>query len=285
MKKKLLGMWLIWAAIFCMSGCADTAAETVTEPVTPVTQSNETTQETGAAEEVPEEQEPAEKVWIIGTDEDFKPFEYEDENGNLVGIDVDLLEAIAKDQGFLYDLQDVGWDDSVEALEEGWADAMIAGASITDARIAEGWIFSDGYFDLTQCLAVPSDSGITGFDDLKGKRIGVKSGTMSDDYAQEISEKYGFSLDYYMDSMTMQTAVSEKKIDGCFDDKPVIEYNSHMSGLKIKAVDGTEDGLTECGFVIFDENNRELLDAFNKGLANIKENGTYDEIIKKYLGE
>ena len=78
------------------------------------------------------------KKWTIATDTVFIPFEYTDDSGNFVGIDVDVLDAIAKDQGFEYELKSLGWDASIAACQTGQADGMIAGASITDERKESG---------------------------------------------------------------------------------------------------------------------------------------------------
>ena len=78
------------------------------------------------------------KKWTIATDTVFKPFEYTDDSGNFVGIDVDVLDAIAKDQSFEYELKSLGWDASIAACQAGQADGMIAGASITDERKESG---------------------------------------------------------------------------------------------------------------------------------------------------
>ena len=72
------------------------------------------------------------KTWVIATDTVFKPFEYTDASGNFVGIDVDILAAIAEDQGFAYELNSLGWDAAIAACQAGQADGMIAGASITE---------------------------------------------------------------------------------------------------------------------------------------------------------
>ena len=104
------------------------------------------------------------KKWIIASDTVFKPFEYTDASGNFVGIDVDILAAVAADQGFDYELQSLGWDAAIAACQAGQADGMIAGASITEERKASGWIFSDGYYNATQSMTVAADSDIAGFD-------------------------------------------------------------------------------------------------------------------------
>ncbi|MBR5359952.1 MAG: transporter substrate-binding domain-containing protein, partial [Lachnospiraceae bacterium] len=75
------------------------------------------------------------KKWIVSTDTVFKPFEYTNDKNEFVGIDVDLLAAIAEDQGFDYELQSLGWDAAVAAVQAGQADAIIAGATIKQERI------------------------------------------------------------------------------------------------------------------------------------------------------
>ena len=225
------------------------------------------------------------KKWVIATDTAFKPFEYKAEDGNYVGIDIDILDAIAKDQGFEYDLQVLGWDASIAACQAGQADGMIAGASITEERKSSGWIFSDGYYDANQSMAVASDSTIAGFSDLDGKTVAVKTGSMSATYAESLSGDYNFTITYFEDSPTMYQAVVGGQVAAVFDDTPIMASNIKDNGIAMKLVDGTGNEPASYGFAIFDEKNQELVDKFNAGLANIKANGTYDEIIKKYLGE
>lgn len=280
MKKKLLAMLMASAMVFSLVGCgADTAKEEGTATET----TEETTEETTA-----EETDTAaadEKVWVIGTDTSFKPFEYTDDAGNFVGIDVDILAAIAEDQGFKYDLQSLGWDASIAACQAGQADGMIAGASITDERKESGWIFSDGYYDANQCMAVAESSDITGFADLSGKSVAVKTGTMSAAYAESLKDEYGFTITYFEDSPTMYQAVVGGQVAGVFDDTPIMAANIKDSALPMKLVDGTGNDPAQYGFAIFNADNQELVDMFNAGLANIKANGKYDEIVAKYLGE
>ena len=143
------------------------------------------------------------KVWIVATDTVFRPFEYTNEKNEFVGIDVDILAAIAKDQGFEYDLQSLGWDAGVAAVQVGQADALIAGATIKQERIDNGWIFSDGYYDATQTFVVAKDSEIKSFEDLAGKNVAVKNGTAGADFANSIKDKYGFKVTVFEDSPTM----------------------------------------------------------------------------------
>ena len=141
--------------------------------------------------------------WIISTDTVFKPFEYPNDKNEFVGIDVDILAAIAEDQGFDYELQSLGWDAAVAAVQAGQADAIIAGATIKQERIDNGWIFSDGYYDATQTFVVGADSDITSFADLAGKNVAVKNGTAGADFANSLKDQYGFTVTVFEDSPTM----------------------------------------------------------------------------------
>ncbi len=224
------------------------------------------------------------KKYVIATDKGFSPFEFQDADGNIVGIDMDILAAVAEDQGFEYDLQYIGWDAAIAACQAGQADGMIAGASITDERKASGWIFSDGYYDATQGMAVAKDSDIKGFEDLKGKKVAVKNGTMSNQYAESIKDKYGFEVVTVSTSPDMYQAVIGGQVQACFDDTPILKYSIKTGELDMKYVDGTENDPAQYGFAIFNSDNQDLIDSFNKGLKNIKESGEYDKIINKYLG-
>lgn len=222
--------------------------------------------------------------YVIVTDKEFSPFEFQDKDGNIVGIDMDIIAAIAEDQGFTYELQYIGWDSAIAACQAGQANGMIAGASITEERKANGWTFSEDYYDATQGMAVPSDSDIIGFADMKGKKVAVKDGTMSNQYADSIKDEYGFEVITFTSSHDMYQAVTGGQVDACLDDTPILKYKIKIGELDMKFVEGTENEPAKYGFAIFDEKNQELIDKFNEGLKNIRANGKYDEIIAKYLG-
>lgn len=224
------------------------------------------------------------KTWVIATDTVFRPFEYTDESGNFVGIDVDIVAAIAEDQGFSYELNSLGWDAAIAACQAGQADGMIAGASITDERKESGWIFSDGYFTATQCMAVSSSSSIASFSDLSGQMVAVKTGTQGASYAESLKDEYGFDITYFEDSPTMYQAVIGGQAVACFEDTPIISASIAAGELAMKVVEGSENEGAPYGFATFSANSKELLDMFNTGLKNIKANGVYDKIIAKYLG-
>ena len=223
--------------------------------------------------------------YVIATDTAFKPFEYTNKSGDFVGIDVEILDAVAKDQGFEYELNSLGWDAAVSACQAGQANGMIAGASITEERRNNGWIFSDGYYTATQSMVVSATSDISGFEDLSGKTVAVKNGTLGQNYAESLKDQYGFTIAVFEDSPTMYQAVAGGQAVACFEDTPIMAASIKDEGYALKILEDTANEGADYGFVVFSEDNRELLDRFNAGLANIKKNGKYDEILNKYLGE
>ncbi len=277
MKKLIaLGLTSVLAAYLVACGGAASTASSAAESAAPA--------ESASASESAADSTAADKTWVIATDTVFKPFEYTDASGSFVGIDVDIVAAIAEDQGFKYELKSLGWDAAIAACQSGQADGMIAGASITEKRKASGWTFSDGYYDSNQTLTVPVDSDITGFADLSGKMVAVKTGTQGATYAESLKDEYGFDLTYFEDSPTMYQAVLGGQCVGCFEDTPIMKASIKDGDLALKVLDDTASDPAPYGFAIFSEDSQELLDMFNKGLADIKANGKYDEILKKYLG-
>ena len=224
------------------------------------------------------------KTWIVATDTAFRPFEYTNEKNEFVGIDVDILAAIAADQGFKYELRSLGWDAGVLAVQANQADALIAGATIKEERIKSGWIFSDGYFNATQTFVVAENSPIAKFEDLRGKKVAVKNGTAGKDFAERLKDQYGFTVAVFDDSPTMYQDVVLGNSAACVEDTPIMAANIKATpGLKLRIPAGMESDGAPYGFAIMNKANQELLDKFNAGLKNIKANGTYQAILDKYL--
>lgn len=272
--KKLFafGMASVMAlSLAACGGAASTASSTAAAPADSASSEAASAETTG-------------KKWVIATDTVFKPFEYTDASGNFVGIDVDIVAAIAEDQGFEYEMKSLGWDAAIAACQSGQADGMIAGASITDERKASGWTFSDGYYDSTQTMTVAAGSDITGFADLSGKTVAVKTATQGASYAESLKDEYGFNITYFEDSPTMYQAVLGGQCVACFEDTPIMKASIKDGDLALKVLNDTASDPAPYGFAIFNTDNQELLDMFNAGLADIKENGKYDEILAKYLG-
>ena len=264
-----------------LTGCGSTA-ETATDDAVVSTEGEEVSED-ATAEDAATDTTASDKKWVIATDTVFKPFEYTNEDGEFVGIDVDILAAIAEDQGFEYDLQSLGWDGAVAAVQSGQADAIIAGATIKQERIDSGWIFSDGYYDATQTFVVAKDSDIKSFDDLAGKNVAVKNGTAGMDFANSLKDQYGFTITVFEDSPTMYNDVLLGNSAACVEDTPIMAASIKEGGLELQIPEGMESEGAPYGFAIMNPDNQELLDMFDAGLANIKENGKYQEILDKYL--
>ena len=260
----------------------DAVVSTETEEVTEDAAAEDTAAEDTATEEATDTTA-SDKKWIVATDTVFKPFEYTNEDGDFVGIDVDILAAVAEDQGFEYELQSLGWDGAVAAVQSGQADAIIAGATIKQERIDSGWIFSDGYYDATQTFVVGKDSDIKSFEDLAGKNVAVKNGTAGADFANSLKDQYGFTVTVFEDSPTMYNDVLLGNSAACVEDTPIMAVSIKEGGLELQIPEGMESEGAPYGFAIMNADNQALLDMFNAGLANIKENGKNQEILDKYL--
>lgn len=237
-------------------------------------------------------EESATKTYTIVTDTVFAPFEFTDAEGNYIGIDIELLAAIAADQGIEYELNPVGFDAALQNVQSGQADGVIAGMSITDER-KEIFDFSEPYYDSTVCAAALASSDVAKLEDLKDKKVAVKNGTQSSFWAEEIKAEYGFETVTFDDSATMYQDVVAGNTVACFEDTPVMSYaisqyaaTGGAEGVDFKLIadcGADSDYATPYGFAVNKGDNAELLAAFDAGLANIKANGKYDEIVSTYI--
>lgn len=223
------------------------------------------------------------KVYTVGVDNTYPPFEFT-VKGELIGIDVDLIKAIAEDQGFDIKIEQMDFSGIIPAMQAKQLDIGMGGMSITEKR-KETVDFSDPYFEAGISLTVSSkNNDITGLEDLKGKKVVVKNGTVSERFAQENQDKYGFSLTNVNDSASMFQEVMNGTSDALMEDYPVISYAISQGKLKLKVVGDRLTG-DHYGISVLKGQNQELLEKVNKGLANLKENGTYDEILATYIDE
>lgn len=223
------------------------------------------------------------KTYVIATDTTFAPFEFQDESGKSVGIDMDLLAAIAEDQGFTYDLQVLGFSAAVMALEAQQVDGVIAGMSITEER-KEKFDFSEPYFDSGVVMGIAEDNNdVTSYEDIRGQKVAVKTGTEGADFASSIADEYELELVYFDDSSYMYEDVKLGNTVACFEDYPVLGYGISQ-GIGLKIVTEKEQG-SSYGFAVSKGLNPELIEMFNAGLAKLKADGTYQEILDKYISE
>ncbi|HEM3181599.1 TPA: ABC transporter substrate-binding protein/permease [Streptococcus suis] len=225
---------------------------------------------------------PVKASYTIVADSSFAPFEYQDETGKYVGIDMELIKAIAENQGFTITIQNPGFDAALNAVQAGQADAVIAGMSITDAR-KEIFDFSNAYYTSNILLAVKNGSDITSYEDLKGKTVGAKNGTASYTFLEENKDKYGYTLKAFDEASGMYDSLNSGSIDALMDDEAVLLYAIQQGRDFATPIPGEKSG--EYGFAVKKGTNPELIEMFNNGLAALVESGEYDEILNKYFNE
>ncbi len=219
--------------------------------------------------------------YIIATDTTFAPFEFEDKSGKFVGIDMEILDAIAKDQGFEYELQILGFNAAVQALEAKQVDGVIAGMSIKPDRELK-FDFSTPYFDSGVVMGIAADNNdIKSYEDLKDKSVAVKTGTEGASFAESIKDKYGFTTTYFEDSANLYEEVKAGNSVACFEDYPVLGY-AITQGVGLKIVTEKEQG-SSYGFAVSKGEDAELLKMFNEGFEHLKASGKYQEILDKYI--
>ena len=223
---------------------------------------------------------PVKSKYVIASDSSFAPFVFQNSSNQYTGIDMDLIKAIAEDQGFEIEITTPGFDAAINAVQSGQADGMIAGMSVTDAR-KETFDFSDSYYTANTILGVKESSTISSYEDLKGKTVGVKNGTASQTFLTENQSKYGYKIKTFADGSSMYDSLNTGSIDAVMDDEPVLKY-SISQGQKLKTpIEGTPIG--ETAFAVKKGSNPELIEMFNNGLANLKASGEFQKILDKYL--
>ena len=223
---------------------------------------------------------PKKSKYVISSDSSFAPFVFQNDKGKFTGIDMDLIKAIAKDQGFTIEIDNPGFDAAVSDVQSGHAQGMIAGMTVTDARKST-FDFSEPYYTANSILAVQEDSKIDSYDDLKGKTVGVKNGTSSQNFLEENQKKYGYKIKTFSDGASMYDSLNSGSVAAIMDDEPVIKY-AIKQGRKFKTpIKGTPSG--QLAFAVKKGENPELIEMFNNGLANLKKSGQYQKILDKYL--
>ena len=189
--KKIMALSMAAVMALSMAGCgskpaADTAAATEASADTTAAQAEDTT-----AAESEAAASASGKKYVINTDTTFAPFEFENDKGEMVGIDLDILKAVAEDQGFEYEVIPVGFSAAVTALEAGECDGVIAGMSITDERAAK-YDFSEPYYDSGVGMAEIQGFGIASHEQFNGADGADQYGAAGSHLAQSTADQDGF---------------------------------------------------------------------------------------------
>ncbi len=218
-------------------------------------------------------------TFTIGTNAEYPPFEYVDDQNNIVGFDIELMTAIADEGGFDFEFVNTRWDGIFVALAAGEFDAVISAATITAER-AETVNFSDPYFNAGQMITVRSDNTtITGPDDLAGLRVGVQLGTTGDIW---LTDETDAEVVRYDENTLAFQALANGDVDAAVADGPtaidIVEANPEMD-LKVLPGVYTDENYG----IAVNMDQTELLEAINEGLAAVKASGVYDELMDKYF--
>ncbi|MDD6254584.1 MAG: basic amino acid ABC transporter substrate-binding protein [Eubacteriales bacterium] len=215
----------------------------------------------------------------------FPPFDTTDDQGNLAGLDVDLVNAIAEDQGFTVEWENLQFDGLIPALQSGNVDIVASGMSINSDREKEV-DFSDPYYDSGLVVAVKADNTtINGEKDLTpDMKVAAQIGTTGAQEAQKLKDE-GKVADVVilpqLDTAMMQLINGD--VQAVINDKPVTEaYIAKQSG-KIKIVGDTINA--DSYGIAVQKGNKALLNAINAGLKDVKDNGTYDNIVNQWFSD
>jgi polar amino acid transport system substrate-binding protein len=217
----------------------------------------------------------------ICSDIPYPPFEFM--NGQVVaGFDADFINYVADEIELSAEFVDTDFKEIFDALDDGKCDVIASAVSITDER-EKLHSFSDPYYEISQSILTVNSKAneLDGLDKLKDKVVGVQSETTGEALAQENSQAFGFSVTSFSDSDSLFMALKRGDIDVIIQDFPVNAYTSNLTGTT--KVTKTFDAVEKYGFVVA-KNNNELLRKINSALKSAKEDGTYEEIERKYFG-
>lgn len=220
------------------------------------------------------------KVYRIGVDKEFPPFQFKDKNGQLIGIDVDLLKALAQDQNFKYEIKQYPFCELEKALQNDEIDAVFSGMIMTDER-KNKFDFSEAYFEGGARMAVREDSDINSYNDLEGKFVAVKRRVRVTEVVDRLAKEHNFIITYLDETIDIMKDLQLKLVDACFDDEVFLNYYK-KNGAKIKLPTKLENEV-KCGVMVAKNKSEEFVQKINTGLVKLKENGKYQEIMDRYI--
>ena len=279
MKKQILALSMAALIAAALTACSSKPAETAA-PETTQAQTAEAAPETEgetaeASEEATGGAEAAGGTLVMATNAEFPPYEYY-EDGDIVGIDVEIAKAIAAKLGMELQIEDMAFDAIIPAVTSGKADFGAAGMTVTEER-QRSVEFTDTYANSNQVAIVKEDSDITGSDALAGKIIGVQLGTTGDALATEIKDA---TVERYNKGLEAVQSLTQGKIDAVVIDQATAEaFVKKTEGIKI-----LEEKMSEEEYAIaIKKGNMELVEKMNEAIKELKEEGKIDELVAKYM--
>ena len=273
-RRSFLAAAAVSAAALALTACGGSASTASSAAASSVAASSEAASTSAAAAALPTVE--AGKL-TMATNATFPPYEMTTDAGTIEGIDVDTAKAIAEKLGLELQIDDMDFDAALLSVQQGKADIVMAGVTVTDERKAV-MDFSDSYATGIQSVIVPEGSDIASVDDLAGKKIGTQRGTTgyiycSDDFGDE-------NVVAYDDGLTAVQALNNGQVDAVvIDNAPAKEYVAANPGLKVLDTSYAEEDYA----IGMAKDNTALQEALNKALAELKADGTIQSIIDKYI--
>ena len=212
----------------------------------------------------------------------YRPFQFQQE-GRIVGFDVDMLDLVAKEIGVRQEIIDTPFEgiQSGEDLNARKCDIAAAAMTITPER-QEKIAFSAPYFDANQALLVHKGSGVESFDDLAGKTLGVQSGTTGKMYAEKRGKPVGVQLKDYEDLALQLSSVKSGQIPAAINDVPVLlDYAKQNEDVAVAAQFDTGE---QYGFGMRRQTSEALRKVVNRVIERAQSDGTYDRLYEKWFG-
>ena len=282
--KKALSLMTAAALVLSLAACGSTASSAASsEAASPEAASSDAASSEAASSEAASETETAELSTvepgklIMSTNAAFPPYEMTTDSGEFEGIDIETAQAIADKLGLELQIDDMDFDAALLAVQQGKADMVMAGVTVTDER-QNVMDFTDSYATGIQSIIVKEDSDIASVDDLAGKKIGTQRGTTgylycSDDFGDE-------NVVAYDDGLTAVQMLNNGQVDCVvIDNAPAKEFIAANPGLKLLDTAYVEEGYA----IGVGKGNTELKDAINTALEELKADGTLQAIVDKYI--
>lgn len=223
------------------------------------------------------------QTYKVASDAAYAPFESETEDKKVVGFDVDVLTAAAEKAGFKVEFVNTPWEGIFNTLGTGDRDIVASAVTITDER-KQTMDFSDPYFEAKQLIAIGEGSKIANAADLKGKKVGVQTGTTGDEVVQKILGKTSPNIKRFESTPLALQELQAGGVEAVVaDNGVVINYVANNPNAKLKTIDDAEFAKEYYGFAV-KKGNAELQAKLNEGIKKIKEDGSYEAIYAKYFG-
>ena len=231
----------------------------------------------GCTQAASSKDETEKEVLKMGTSADFKPFEFFDEDGNIVGFDIDLAQLIAQELGYELEIEDMNFDGLIGALQANRVDMVLSGMSATEER-AKNVDFSIEYHRSGEMFLMNKDADIQSLEDLKGKIVGVQLGTIQEEGADLLSNEYDFEVKKIDKANVLIQELITGRIDVAYMDKEVA-----VGYMEEHDLVGFDDPTTASpGMAIAFPKGSELKDQVNEVLQQLIEDDTLQELKEKW---